>query len=230
MAVSAREFFYATPTVAHGRVYIGNTDGTMYVFGAKTGRLLWARPLGTYIYGAAAVYKRKVFVGHLRRPVLRAECGHGRHRLADRSRRHGPRGADRNGRPRLLRDLLDLRIRGLARGGRRHGRDLRGARQERQARVAVQTAASTRIRWWRTPSASTSRGARSSSPSPRRDRRPRGRTRSETGGWRSANGSASAPSASDLTRVRVDRAHGWMPPPSAQRPRRPSSATPGSSC
>jgi outer membrane protein assembly factor BamB len=59
----AREFFYATPTVAHGRVYIGNTDGTMYVYGAKTGRLLWARPLGSYIYGAAAVYKRKVFVG-----------------------------------------------------------------------------------------------------------------------------------------------------------------------
>lgn len=59
----SREFFYATPTVAHGRVYIGNTDGTMYVFGAKSGRLLWARPLGSYIYGAAAVYRRKVFVG-----------------------------------------------------------------------------------------------------------------------------------------------------------------------
>jgi len=59
----SREFFYATPTVAYGRVYIGNTDGTMYVFGAKSGRLLWARPLGTYIYGAAAVYNRKVFVG-----------------------------------------------------------------------------------------------------------------------------------------------------------------------
>jgi outer membrane protein assembly factor BamB len=59
----SREFFYATPTIAHGRVYIGNTDGTMYVFGAKTGRLLWARPLGSYIYGAAAVYQRKVFVG-----------------------------------------------------------------------------------------------------------------------------------------------------------------------
>jgi outer membrane protein assembly factor BamB len=60
---SAREFYYATPTVAHGRVYIGSTDGTMYVFGAKTGRLLAAQPLGSYIYGAAAVYKRKVFVG-----------------------------------------------------------------------------------------------------------------------------------------------------------------------
>lgn len=57
------EFWYATPTVAYGRVYIGNTDGTMYVFGAKSGKLLWARPLGSYIYGAAAVYRRKVFVG-----------------------------------------------------------------------------------------------------------------------------------------------------------------------
>ena len=59
----SREFWYATPTIAYGRVYIGNTDGTMYVFGAKSGKLLWARPLGSYIYGAAAVYERKVFVG-----------------------------------------------------------------------------------------------------------------------------------------------------------------------
>ena len=35
----------------------------MYVFGARSGKLLWARPLGSYIYGAAAVYRRKVFVG-----------------------------------------------------------------------------------------------------------------------------------------------------------------------
>jgi outer membrane protein assembly factor BamB len=59
----SREFWYATPTIAYGRVYIGNTDGTMYVFGAKSGKLLWARPLGTYIYGAAAVSDRRVFVG-----------------------------------------------------------------------------------------------------------------------------------------------------------------------
>lgn len=59
----SREFWYATPTIAYGRVYIGNTDGTMYVFGARSGELLWARPLGSYIYGAAAVYRRKVFVG-----------------------------------------------------------------------------------------------------------------------------------------------------------------------
>jgi outer membrane protein assembly factor BamB len=59
----SREFWYATPTVAYGRVYIGNTDGTMYVFGADSGKLLWARPLGSYVYGAAAVYNRRVFVG-----------------------------------------------------------------------------------------------------------------------------------------------------------------------
>jgi outer membrane protein assembly factor BamB len=59
----SREFWYATPTVAYGRVFIGNTDGTMYVYGAKSGNLLWARPLGTYVYGAAAVHKRRVFVG-----------------------------------------------------------------------------------------------------------------------------------------------------------------------
>ncbi len=59
----SREFWYATPTIAYGRVYIGNTDGTMYVYGAKSGRLLWARPLGTYIYGAAAVAEKRVFVG-----------------------------------------------------------------------------------------------------------------------------------------------------------------------
>lgn len=59
----SREFWYASPTIAYGRVYIGNTDGTMYVYGAKSGKLLWARPLGSYIYGAAAVYDRKVFVG-----------------------------------------------------------------------------------------------------------------------------------------------------------------------
>ncbi len=61
--LSGREFFYASPTVAYGRVYIGNTDGTMYVFGARSGKLLWARPLGSYIYGAAAVWRRRVFVG-----------------------------------------------------------------------------------------------------------------------------------------------------------------------
>ncbi len=61
--LGAREFFYASPTVAYGRVFIGNSDGTMFAFGAKSGKTLWARPLGTYIYSAAAAYDQKVYVG-----------------------------------------------------------------------------------------------------------------------------------------------------------------------
>ena len=53
-----RELFYATPAVTYGRVYIGNADGTLYAFGAKSGRLLWARRAGTYVYSAAAVWNR----------------------------------------------------------------------------------------------------------------------------------------------------------------------------
>jgi outer membrane protein assembly factor BamB len=58
-----REYFYATPTVAYGRVFIGNADGTVYAFGATTGHLLWARDVGTYVYTAAAVWRKTVFVG-----------------------------------------------------------------------------------------------------------------------------------------------------------------------
>jgi outer membrane protein assembly factor BamB len=58
-----REFFYATPTVAYGRVYAANTDGTLYAFGAKTGNLLWAKEVGSYLYTAPAVWQRRVYVG-----------------------------------------------------------------------------------------------------------------------------------------------------------------------
>ena len=51
-----REYFYATPTVAYGRVFVGNADGYVYSFGATSGRLLWARRAGTYVYSAAAVW------------------------------------------------------------------------------------------------------------------------------------------------------------------------------
>jgi outer membrane protein assembly factor BamB len=58
-----REYFYATPTLAFGRVYIGNTDGTVYAFGQRSGRLLWARHAGSYVYTAAAIWRREVIVG-----------------------------------------------------------------------------------------------------------------------------------------------------------------------
>ncbi len=58
-----REYFYATPTVAYGRVFIGNTDGMVYAFGATSGKLLWAQSAGTYVYSAAAVWRQTVYVG-----------------------------------------------------------------------------------------------------------------------------------------------------------------------
>jgi len=58
-----REYFYATPTVAYGRLFIGNTDGTLYSFGATTGNLVWVQHAGTYIYSAAAVFANTVYVG-----------------------------------------------------------------------------------------------------------------------------------------------------------------------
>jgi outer membrane protein assembly factor BamB len=60
---SGREYFYATPTVAYGRVFAPNTDGTVYAFGAGTGNLLWARHVGTYVYTAPAVWSQKLYVG-----------------------------------------------------------------------------------------------------------------------------------------------------------------------
>jgi outer membrane protein assembly factor BamB len=47
--------FYATPTVAYGRVYVGNTDSFMYSFVARTGQLAWRHGTGSYVYAAAAV-------------------------------------------------------------------------------------------------------------------------------------------------------------------------------
>jgi outer membrane protein assembly factor BamB len=59
----SHEDFYATPTVAYGRVFVGNTDGTMYAFGAATGHLLWSAHAGSYVYTAAAVWRRTAYVG-----------------------------------------------------------------------------------------------------------------------------------------------------------------------
>lgn len=47
--------FYATPSVAFGRVYLGNTNGSMYSFSAKNGALAWRKGTGNYVYSSAAV-------------------------------------------------------------------------------------------------------------------------------------------------------------------------------
>jgi outer membrane protein assembly factor BamB len=72
-----REYFYATPTLAYGRVYIGNTDGTLYAFGARTGHLLWASHAGSYVYSAAAVWRRRVFIGTYDGKFLAYDAGTG---------------------------------------------------------------------------------------------------------------------------------------------------------
>jgi outer membrane protein assembly factor BamB len=47
--------FYATPAVAFGRVYLGNTDGFVYSFGAKDGKLAWRHKTGGYVYSSPAI-------------------------------------------------------------------------------------------------------------------------------------------------------------------------------
>ncbi len=106
-----REHFYATPTVAYGRVYIGNTDGTVYAFGARTGHLLWANHIGNYIYSAPAVWNQQGLRRHVRRQGTRSTprpvSASGRNEVGG-----DPRRADRPVRHRLLLDLPDLRPHG----------------------------------------------------------------------------------------------------------------------
>lgn len=47
--------FYATPSIAFGRVYLGNTDGFVYSFAARTGKLAWRHRTGGYVYSSPAV-------------------------------------------------------------------------------------------------------------------------------------------------------------------------------
>ncbi len=47
--------FYATASVAFGRVYIGNTNGSMYSFSASDGSLAWRKSTGAFVYSSAAV-------------------------------------------------------------------------------------------------------------------------------------------------------------------------------
>jgi outer membrane protein assembly factor BamB len=55
--------YYATPTVAYGRVYVGAIDGVFSAFSAATGSHRWSRNLGGAIYGSAAVWNNAVYIG-----------------------------------------------------------------------------------------------------------------------------------------------------------------------
>jgi outer membrane protein assembly factor BamB len=60
--------FYSTPAVAFGRVYVGNTDGFVYSFVARNGKLAWRTQTGAFVYAAPAVarvpgFKPAVYIG-----------------------------------------------------------------------------------------------------------------------------------------------------------------------
>jgi outer membrane protein assembly factor BamB len=56
--------FYAGPSVAYGRVYLGNVNGYMLALEAATGRVAWVRVTDDFIYSSAAVARRTVYVGN----------------------------------------------------------------------------------------------------------------------------------------------------------------------
>src|SRR5207248_6124996 len=43
--------------------YLGATDGKMYSYGARSGKLRWSNGTGDFIYASAAVWRRNVLVG-----------------------------------------------------------------------------------------------------------------------------------------------------------------------
>ncbi len=47
--------FYSTAAVVYGRVFLGNTDGRVYAFDARSGHLDWAVQTGAYVYSSPAV-------------------------------------------------------------------------------------------------------------------------------------------------------------------------------
>jgi outer membrane protein assembly factor BamB len=55
--------FYSTPAVAYGRVYLGSTEGKVYSFGARSGKLRWSHSTGDYVYASPAVWKGLVLIG-----------------------------------------------------------------------------------------------------------------------------------------------------------------------
>jgi eukaryotic-like serine/threonine-protein kinase len=68
---------YATPAVAHGRVFFGGFDGRVRALRAATGQVIWARRLGGRFLGPAFVAGPYVFVSNLERQTygLRAADG-----------------------------------------------------------------------------------------------------------------------------------------------------------
>jgi outer membrane protein assembly factor BamB len=69
--------YYATPTVAYGRVFLGAIDGVFSAFSATTGSHRWSRNLGGAIYASAAVWNNAVYVGSSNGKVVALDVGTG---------------------------------------------------------------------------------------------------------------------------------------------------------
>jgi outer membrane protein assembly factor BamB len=74
---SVNSWGYATPAVAHGRVYFGGFDGRVRALSATTGQVIWSRRLGGRFLGPAFVAGKYVFFSNLERNTygLRAADG-----------------------------------------------------------------------------------------------------------------------------------------------------------
>jgi outer membrane protein assembly factor BamB len=53
---------YATPSVAHGRVFVSSTNGRVYAF-SLSGNELWSVKTGSYVYSPAALSGATAYVG-----------------------------------------------------------------------------------------------------------------------------------------------------------------------
>src|SRR5436190_5788017 len=53
---------YATPAVAHGRVFVSSTNGRLYAF-SLAGAELWSVKLGSYVYSPAALAGATAYIG-----------------------------------------------------------------------------------------------------------------------------------------------------------------------
>ena len=124
-------------------MFIGSSDGTMYAYGAQTGKLLWAKPLGTYIYSSAAIYDKKVYAGSYdgKFYALDAATGDVRWQRTMASAVHAPP-VVMDG-PGLRGHVRHLRLGGGALREDGQGRHHRLQRPDRQGSLAQSTPAST---------------------------------------------------------------------------------------
>jgi outer membrane protein assembly factor BamB len=74
---SVNSWGYATPAVAHGRVFFGGFDGRVRALRASTGQVIWSRRLGGRFLGPAFVAGPYVYFSNLERNTygLRASNG-----------------------------------------------------------------------------------------------------------------------------------------------------------